>query len=498
MADAQTQTAAPAFAGVDFQGDDFAALLEREFRPRSDDLRSEVEQAVQTLAQQALAQTALVGDDVMRSIGAMIAEIDHRLSAQINQILHHADFQKLESAWRGLHHLVNNTETDEMLKIRVMNVSKTDLHRTLKRYKGTAWDQSPIFKRIYEEEYGQLGGHPYGCLVGDYTFDHSPPDVELLGEIAKISAAAHAPFITAPAPSLLQMDSWQELANPRDLTKIFTTPQYAGWRSLRESDDARYIGMAMPRFLARQPYGARTNPVDDFDFEEDTDGADHGKYAWASAAYAMATNINRSFKLYGWCSRIRGVESGGAVEGLPTHTFPSDDGGVDMKCPTEIAISDRREAELAKNGLMPLVHRKNSDFAAFIGAQSLQKPAEYDDPDATANANLAARLPYLFATCRFAHYLKCMVRDKVGSYKEKEPLRRWLQEWITDYVDGDPTNSSEETKARRPLSDARIDVFEDEENPGYYSAKFYLRPHFQLEGMDIGLSLVSRLPAPKT
>ena len=497
MADAQTQTAAPAFAGVDFQGDDFAALLEREFRPRSDDLRSEVEQAVQTLAQQALAQTALVGDDVMRSIGAMIAEIDHRLSAQINQILHHADFQKLESAWRGLHHLVNNTETDEMLKIRVMNVSKTDLHKTLKRYKGTAWDQSPIFKRIYEEEYGQLGGHPYGCLVGDYTFDHSPPDVELLGEIAKISAAAHAPFITAPAPSLLQMDSWQELANPRDLTKIFTTPQYAGWRSLRESDDARYIGMAMPRFLARQPYGARTNPVDDFDFEEDTDGADHGKYAWASAAYAMATNINRSFKLYGWCSRIRGVESGGAVEGLPTHTFPSDDGGVDMKCPTEIAISDRREAELAKNGLMPLVHRKNSDFASFIGAQSLQKPAEYDDPDATANANLAARLPYLFATCRFAHYLKCMVRDKVGAFKERHEMERWLNDWIMNYVDGDPANSSEHTKAEKPLAAAQVVVEEIPGNPGYYTSKFFLRPHYQLEGLTVSLRLVSKLPAQK-
>ena len=497
MADAQTQTAAPAFAGVDFQGDDFAALLEREFRPRSDDLRSEVEQAVQTLAQQALAQTALVGDDVMRSIGAMIAEIDHRLSAQINQILHHADFQKLESAWRGLHHLVNNTETDEMLKIRVMNVSKTDLHKTLKRYKGTAWDQSPIFKRIYEEEYGQLGGHPYGCLVGDYTFDHSPPDVELLGEIAKISAAAHAPFITAPAPSLLQMDSWQELANPRDLTKIFTTPQYAGWRSLRESDDARYIGMAMPRFLARQPYGARTNPVDDFDFEEDTDGADHGKYAWASAAYAMATNINRSFKLYGWCSRIRGVESGGAVEGLPTHTFPSDDGGVDMKCPTEIAISDRREAELAKNGLMPLVPRKNSDFAAFIGAQSLQKPAEYDDPDATANANLAARLPYLFATCRFAHYLKCMVRDKVGAFKERHEMERWLNDWIMNYVDGDPANSSEHTKAEKPLAAAQVVVEEIPGNPGYYTSKFFLRPHYQLEGLTVSLRLVSKLPAQK-
>lgn len=495
MAENLTQTAA--LAGVEYQGDDFAALLDKEFKPRSDDVRSEVEQAVQTLARQALAQTQLIGNDVIGSIEAMIAALDHKLSEQINLILHHADFQKLESAWRGLHHLVNNTETDEMLKIRVMNISKTELHRTLKRYKGTSWDQSPVFKKIYEEEYGQFGGEPFGCLVGDYYFDHTPPDVELLGEIAKISAAAHAPFLAAPSPTLMQMDSWQELANPRDLTKIFTTPQYAGWRSLRESDDARYIGLAMPRFLARQPYGAKTNPVEDFNFEEDTASADHSKYAWANAAYAMATNINRSFKLYGWCSRIRGIESGGAVEGLPTHTFPTDDGGVDMKCPTEIAISDRREAELAKNGFMPLVHRKNSDFAAFIGAQSLQKPAEYDDPDATANANLAARLPYLFATCRFAHYLKCIVRDKVGSFKERDAMEKWLNAWIMNYVDGDPANSSEVTKAEKPLAAAQVVVEDVPGNPGYYTSKFFLRPHYQLEGLTVSLRLVSKLPSQR-
>jgi len=293
------------------------------------------------------------------------------------------------------------------------------------------------------------------------------------------------------------MGSWQELANPRDLTKIFTTPEYAAWRSLRESDDARYIGLAMPRFLARQPYGSKTNPVEDFNFEEDTAGADHNKYAWANAAYAMAVNINRSFKLYGWCSRIRGIESGGAVEGLPTHTFPTDDGGVDMKCPTEIAISDRREAELAKNGFMPLVHRKNSDFAAFIGAQSLQKPAEYDDPDATANARLAANLPYLFATCRFAHYLKCIVRDKVGSFKERDDMAKWLNRWIMNYVDGDPANSSETTKAEKPLAAAEVVVEEIPGNPGYYSSKFFLRPHYQLEGLTVSLRLVSKLPSQK-
>jgi type VI secretion system protein ImpC len=498
MAETPTQgSQGSALQGVEYQGGDFASLLNKEFKPKSDEAKSAVESAVLTLAQQALSQTRLVGTDVINSIESMIAELDRKLTEQVNLILHNPEFQQLESAWRGLHYLVNNTETDEMLKIRVMNVSKNDLAKTLKRYKGTAWDQSPVFKRLYEEEFGQFGGQPYGCLVGDYYFDQSPPDVELLGELAKVAAAAHAPFIAAASPNLMQMGSWQELANPRDLTKIFTTPEYAAWRSLRESDDARYIGLAMPRFLARQPYGAKTNPVEDFNFEEDTAGADHNKYAWANAAYAMAVNINRSFKLYGWCSRIRGIESGGAVEGLPTHTFPTDDGGVDMKCPTEIAISDRREAELAKNGFMPLVHRKNSDFAAFIGAQSLQKPAEYDDPDATANARLAANLPYLFATCRFAHYLKCIVRDKVGSFKERDDMAKWLNRWIMNYVDGDPANSSETTKAEKPLAAAEVVVEEIPGNPGYYSSKFFLRPHYQLEGLTVSLRLVSTLPSQK-
>jgi type VI secretion system protein ImpC len=293
------------------------------------------------------------------------------------------------------------------------------------------------------------------------------------------------------------MDSWQELANPRDLTKLFQTPEHAAWRSLRESEDSRYVGLTLPRFLARLPYGSKTNPVEEFDFEEETAGADSSKYTWANSAYTMGANINRAFKLYGWCTRIRGVESGGAVEELPTHTFPTDDGGVDMKCPTEIAISDRREAELAKNGFMPLIHKKNTDFAAFIGAQSLQKPAEYDDPDATANANLAARLPYLFATCRFAHYLKCIVRDKIGSFKERDTMERWLQDWIMNYVDGNPAISSEETKARRPLAAAEVVVEDVEGNPGYYTSKFFLRPHYQLEGLTVSLRLVSKLPSGK-
>jgi type VI secretion system protein ImpC len=495
MADTKLQQQSP--EGEVQEGNDFSALLNKEFKPKSDRAKAEVENAVQTLAEYVLKDAAFVSDDALNSIQAIIAQIDKKIADQVNLILHHDDFQKLEGSWRGLHYMVNNTETDEQLKIKVMNISKKELGKTLKKFKGTSWDQSPLFKKIYEEEFGQFGGEPFGCLTGDYYFDHSPQDVELLAQIAQISAASHSPFITGVAPSTLQMDSWSELANPRDLTKIFSTPDYAAWRSLRESDDSRYIGMAMPRFLSRLPYGAKTDPVDEFDFEEDTESANSNNYTWSNAAFAMATNINRSFKLYGWCSRIRGIESGGAVENLPVHSFPTDDGGVDMKCPTEIAISDRREAELAKAGFMPLLHKKNSDFAAFIGAQSLQKPAEYDDPDATANANLAARLPYLFSTCRFAHYLKCIVRDKIGSFKERDDMEKWLNSWIKNYVLTNPALATEEDKARRPLSAAEVVIEEVEGNPGYYASKFFLRPHYQLEGLTVSLRLTSKLPSQK-
>ena len=494
MADTQTQTE---LQGVTLEGNDFADLLRKEFRSRSDEDNSAVQAAVQTLATQALADTQLISDDAVRTIQAIIAQIDAKLTDQVNLILHHSDFQALEGSWRGLRYLVYNTETDEMLKIRVMNISKKDLGKTLKDFKGTPWDQSPIFKSVYEAEYGQLGGEPYGVMIGDYYFDHSPPDVELLGEMAKIAAAAHAPFIAAASPSVMKMESWQELSDRRDLTGIFGTPQYAPWRSLRESEDSRYLALTMPRFLSRLPYGARTNPVEEFDFEEDTGAATHSKYTWSNSAYAMAVNINRSFKLHGWLSCIRGVEAGGLVEGLPVHTFPTDDGGVDMKCPTEISISDRREAELSKNGFLPLIHRKNSDVAAFIGAQSLQKPFQYEDPDATANAALAARLPYLFACTRFAHYLKCIVRDKIGTFKERDDMEKWLNSWINRYVDGSPENSSDEVKAQKPLAAAEVKVEAVEGAPGYYSSKFYLRPHYQLEGLTVSLRLVSKLPSLK-
>jgi type VI secretion system protein ImpC len=329
--------------------------------------------------------------------------------------------------------------------------------------------------------------------VADYYFDHSPTDVQMLRDLSKVASAAHAPFFAAAAPTLMNMDSWRELLNPRDLGKIHDTPEFAAFKSLRDGPDARYTALCLPRVLARLPYGAKTEPVEEFAFEEQTDGHAGEKYAWMNAAYAMAANINRAFKEYGWTVRIRGVASGGEVENLPTHIFPTDDGDVDMKCPTEIAIGDRREAELSKLGLLPLIHRKNTDKAAFIGAQSLYKPKKYVNEEATASDNMSSRVPYMFIISRFAHYLKCMVRDKIGETKEKEQLQRWLQEWINKYVDPTPKTSSEKVKALKPLAGARIEVLEDEENPGYYRTNIHIRPHYQLEGMDINLSLVSRL-----
>lgn len=473
---------------------DFEKLLNDEFKPKSEEASQAVQGAVKTLLSQAMENVALIQNDSIATIEGIIAELDKKLSQQVNAIIHHEDFQNIESAWRGLEYLVSNTTTSESLKIRVFNISKKELAKTLKKYKGSSWDQSPIFKKIYEDEYGTAGGEPFGALIGDYYFNHTAPDVELLKGMAQIAAAAHAPFISSTDPSIMNLDSWQELSNPRDLSKIFTTPEYAAWRSFRESDDSKYVALTLPRVLGRAPYGANTNPVEEFDFTEDTGSGNSSKYSWMNAAYAMGVNVNRAFAEYGWCARIRGAESGGMVESLPTHTFPTDDGGVAMKCPTEIAITDRREAELSKNGFLPLVHWKNTDYAVFIGGQTVNKPQEFDNPDATANAALSARLPYIFATSRFAHYLKCIVRDKVGSFKERTDMERWLSDWISNYVTSDP-NASEEVKAKYPLAESKVTVEAVEGQPGYYSATFYLRPHYQLEGLTSSLRLVSKVPS---
>lgn len=474
--------------------DDFAALLQKEFKPNTEQRASRIEQAVQTMAQQALADAHVIGDDVFTTVDAMISAIDAKLTEQVNKIIHNAEFQRLESAWRGLWYLVGNTSTGKDLKIRVLNITKDETRKMLRQFRDAAWDQSPLFKKIYESEFGQLGGQPYGAFVCDYSFDHTGPDIEIMKGLSKIGAAAHAPFIAAADSQLLGMESWQQLANPRDLAKQFEAQEYMGWRSFRDTNDSRYMALTLPRFLGRPLYGANSEPVEEFSFEEDTEGGDHDNYLWLNASYALGVRITEAFKTFGWCTRIRGVESGGTVEDLPTAMFPTDDGSLDAKCPTEIAISDRREAELSKAGLMALVHRKNTDQATFIGGQTLHSPKAYENPDATASANLSARLPYIFASCRFAHYLKCMVRDWVGSTREAPQLAAELNSWVLQYVDPQPDFSSEEIKARKPLKAASVQVIPDEENPGYYKGIFRFVPHYQLEGMDVSLSMVSRLP----
>lgn len=482
-------------AETTFEESEFDKLLQTSFAAKTPERTSAVKNAVQVLAENALAGVSQISGDVITSVENMIAEIDRRLSKQLNQVIHHPDFTKLEGSWRGLEHLVYNTETDTTLKIKVMNVSKKEVFRTLNSFKGAMWDQSPLFKKIYEDEFGTPGGAPFGALIGDYEFDHSTPDVQCLRNLSKIAATAHCPFIAAASANVLNLESWQQLGDKRDLAKIFDTTEYASWRSLREDEDSRFLGLTAPRFLSRLPYSSKNNPVEAFAFEEEADSYDHNNFVWSNSAYAMGTNITRAFKKSGWCAQIRGVESGGLVENLPVHTFPTDDGGVDMKCPTEIAITDRREHELARLGFMPLSHWKGTDYATFIGAQSLQKPAKYDDPDASSNAQLSARLPYLFACCRFAHYLKCIVRDKIGSFKEKEDMKDFLNSWIQKFtVD---SSAGEEIKRERPLAGAEVEIQEDPENPGYYRAQFSLRPHYQLEGVNIALRLVSRLPSQR-
>jgi type VI secretion system protein ImpC len=475
---------------------DFANLLDRDAfqvsAPRAEDEPPPGEWLT-TLARLILADPNRSPERPRRLIEALISEIDMTMSEQLNAILHAPDFQNLEASWRGLLMVVRGANPDAGVKVKMLNISKRELARTIRKFRGNAWDQSPIFKRIYEEEFGQLGGEPYGLLVGDYVFDHRADDVALLGDIARIAAAAHAPFVAAASPSLFQMDSWAEIANPRDVTRIFVTPEYVAWRALREQEDTRYLGLCMPRFLARLPYGTDTDPLDVFAFEEDTTNEDQSGLLWGNAAYAFAANVARAFVTYGWCVRIRGIDRGGVVEELPVLHHHTADGDVDRRTVTEICISERRELELASCGLIPLVHRKNSGVAAFISAQSLQKPPVYDDPDATANANLSARLPYLFACCRFAHYLKCMVRDKIGSQMSRTDIADWLQDWLLSYVDGSPGTSSEEFKAAHPLASGRVTLEGRDDLPGVYEAKVFLRPHYQLEGLSVSLRLVSRL-----
>ena len=456
------------------------------------------QELIKTLTSEAMAGTVKYDKNLTVTFNKAIAALDEKLSKQLCAVMHHDKFQKLEGTWRGLHYLVMNSETSAQLKLRCINISKRELYKDLS--KAVEFDQSNTFKKIYENEFGTPGGEPYGALVGDYEFTNHPEDIELLTSMSNVAAAAFAPFLTSASPSLFGFKSFEELSKPRDLEKIFESLEYAKWRSFRDSEDSRFVTLTMPRVLSRLPYGADTKPIDEFGFEEtprDEQGRlmsmDHSEYSWMNAAYAMATRLTDAFAQYGWCTAIRGAEGGGKVLNLPLHVFTSDDGDLDHQCPTEIGITDRREAELSKLGFLPLCHYKNTDYAVFFGAQTAQKPKKYDRPDATANAAISARLPYMMATSRFAHYLKVMARDKIGSFMEASDCEAWLNRWILNYVNGN-ADAGQDIKARYPLAEAKVQVKEIPGAPGSYNAVAWMRPWLQMEELTTSLRMVAKIP----
>jgi type VI secretion system protein ImpC len=468
-------------------------IVEQGRLARDPEARERGKHLVKEFVAQFLEGSMTLSRDSEAMINARIAQIDHLISLQLNEVLHHPAFQKLEASWRGLKYLVSNSETGEMLKIKVFNCSKKELLRDLQR--AADFDQSAMFKKVYEEEFGVFGGHPFGALIGDYEFGKGPEDLELLEKVAQVAAAAHAPFITSATSNMFNLDSYTDLAAPRDLAKVFDTTEYAKWKSFRNSDDSRYVALALPHILMRDPYGKATRPIEEFDYEEAVDGTDHSKYLWGNAAYALATKVTDSFARYNWCGTIRGVEGGGKVEGLTVHNFRTDEGDVAMKCPTEVAITDRREKELADLGFIPLVHCKNTDYAAFFSVQSAQKAKQYDTDAANANARLSTNLSYILGCSRFAHYLKAMMRDKVGSYMSRNECEAYLNRWISGYVT-DTNSASSVMKAKYPLAEARVDVVEVPGKPGAYRAVAFMKPHFQLEELTVSMRLVADLPQP--
>ena len=490
----QQQAGAPATTTTEQEG----SLLDQIIAATPQTEKSRAQELVAALADEALKGTVTYSRNMTQTLKQGIAALDAALSKQLAAILHHPDYQKLEGTWRGMHHLVMNTETGATLKIKMFNVNKRDLFKDLD--KAVEFDQSQTFKKLYENEFGSPGGEPYGALIGDYEFSNHPEDVELLSKMSNVAAAAFCPFISAASPKLFGFSEWTEMSKPRDLEKIFETTEYTKWRSFRESEDARFTTLVMPRVLARLPYGSNTKPIEEFNFEEvelDATGkakpVPHDHYSWMNAAYVHGTKLTDAFAKYGWCTAIRGAEGGGKVEGLPAHVFTSDDGDADLKCPTEIGITDRREAELSKLGFLPLCHYKNTDYAVFFGAQTTQKPKKYDRPEATANAAISARLPYIMATSRIAHYLKVMARDKIGSFMEVTDCETWLNRWIKNYVNAN-AQSGQEMKAKYPLAEAKVEVKEIPGKPGSYNAVAWLRPWLQFEELSASLRMVARIP----
>lgn len=460
---------------------------------RSESQKTWARDIISEFAKQVMEGTILISKDTEAMINARIAQIDQLISSQLNEIMHHPEFQKLEGSWRGLNYLVMSSETGESLKIRVMNVSKKDLLKDME--KAAEFDQSTLFKKIYEEEYGTFGGAAYGAFIGDYEFGNNPQDMSLLEKISEVAASAHAPFLSAASPTLFNFEKFTELSGPRDLAKIFQSVDYAKWKSFRDSEDSRYVSLCLPHILMRKPYGKTNIPVESFDFEEDCDGTDSSKFLWGNAVYALGTRLTDAFAKYHWTAAIRGVEGGGLVQGLPVHTFKTDEGDIALTCPTEIAITDRREKELADLGFIPLVHCKGTDYAAFFSTQTGNKPKKYDTDAANANARLSSQLQYILAVSRFAHYMKSIMRDKVGSFMTRKNAEDFLNRWIANYVLLDDS-AGQDMKAKYPLREARIDVSEIPGKPGAYRAVAYLKPHYQLDELSMSLRLVANLPPP--
>jgi type VI secretion system protein ImpC len=493
MAQAGAQPQGAAAAGAASELSLLDQIVSQSKVARSDSEHARAKDVISELVREVLEGTVVVSENLSVTLDARVAEIDRLISAQLSEVLHNPDFQKLESTWTGLHYLCKHTSTSSSMKIKVFNASKKDLIKDFKS--AIDFDQSALFKKIYEEEFGTFGGAPFAALIGDFEMTRQPEDMYFVEQMAHVAAASHAPFISAASPELFGLESFTDLGKPRDMSKVFDTVDYAKWRSFRESEDARYVGLTVPRFLGRLPFNPKDGTtVEGFNFVEDVDGTDHAKYLWVNAAYAMGARLTSAFENYGWCAAIRGVEGGGLVEDLPTHTFKTDEGEVALKCPTEVAITDRREKELSDLGFIPLVHCKGTDYAAFFAAQSTQKAKKYDSDAANANAVLSAQLQYIFSVCRIAHYLKSMMRDKIGSFAAASNVEDFLNRWIRQYVVEDD-NATQETKAAYPLREANVQVSEVPGRPGVYRAVTFLRPHFQLEELSVSLRLVAELPA---
>ncbi|NQU23384.1 MAG: type VI secretion system contractile sheath large subunit [Candidatus Nealsonbacteria bacterium] len=465
--------------------------------------KNRAQDMVETAVTAAMEGTIKFDKNPTRTLKQGIQAIDAQISKQLAAVMHNDKFQNLEGTWRGLHHLVMASNTGPMMKIKLLNAPKKDLAKDLDN--AVEFDQSLLFKKVYTEEFGTPGGEPYGALIGDYQFGVHPDDIDFLTKVSGVAAGAFCPFISAASPDLFGLKSFTDLSTPRDLATKFDAIEYTQWNSYRQKEDSRFVTLVMPRVLSRLPYGANTKPISEFDFEEvelDKKGkakpVPHEDYAWMNAAYVMGVRLTEAFDETGFCTRIRGMENGGRVGDLPAHIFTSMDGDSKMKCPTEILIPDRREKELSDLGFLPLCHWKNSDCSVFIGAQTTQKPKKYGtvkpaDEAATKNAAISARLPYIMAVSRIAHFLKAIARDKIGSYKERADMEKFLNGWIADYVSADPTASAE-VRASYPLRAAEITVQEVPGAPGSYNAVCKLQPWLQLEELTTSLQLVASLP----